>query len=244
MFRFYYVIMTNIFFMLHNLARARYMVRHSDRYSEEDRYRLVRKIMDRLRRRSHTVTTVYGTENLPDDGGYILYSNHQGKYDALGIMLSHEKPLSALMELHNSEKFATNTVMDLMEGKRIDQQNPRQQLQVLRELGEEVRAGRRFVIFPEGKYGKNRNHLQPFQDGCFYSALVSRRPIVPVCIVDSWKAMNQNHLRREETEVHFLEPIPYETFRGMKRSEISRMVKERISACLAERTEARAAQNK
>ena len=31
-------------------------------------------------------TKAYGQENLPKEGGYMMYPNHQGKYDALGIV--------------------------------------------------------------------------------------------------------------------------------------------------------------
>ena len=34
---------------------------------------------------------VYGRENIPTDSNYIMYPNHQGKYDALGIILAQEK---------------------------------------------------------------------------------------------------------------------------------------------------------
>ena len=31
-------------------------------------------------------TQAFGLENLPEQGGYIMYPNHQGKYDLLGII--------------------------------------------------------------------------------------------------------------------------------------------------------------
>ena len=34
----------------------------------------------------------YGMENLPKEGGYVMFPNHQGKYDALGIVYTHKKP--------------------------------------------------------------------------------------------------------------------------------------------------------
>ena len=46
-------------------------------------------------------------------------------------------------------------------------------------MAEEVRdKGRSFIVFPEGKWGKNKNTLQEFHDGCFYSAMIAKCPIV------------------------------------------------------------------
>lgn len=199
--------------------------KHIERYDELACYRLAQKVMEHMRRRGRAETNVYGEENLPKEGGYILYSNHQGKYDALGILLYHKNPCRVLMEKKQSEKIMAKQVVDLVKGKRLDFEDPRQQLNCLKEIAQEVREGAKYLIFPEGGYTDNKNTLQKFNAGCFRCALDAKCPIVPVVLIDSYKAMNGNSLKRVRTQVHFLPPVFYEEYGGMKKTELSDLVK-------------------
>ena len=228
LFRFYFVALTSPWFVVHMLYDCAKFKKYPEKYSELDRYRLAQHIMEHFKRRGRTTTKVYGLENLPKEGGYIMYSNHQGKYDALGIMLYHDEPCRVLMEKKQSQKIVAKQVIDLVDGKRLDFENPKQQLQTLKEISTEVAAGKKYLIFPEGGYKDNKNTLQKFHSGCFRCSLESKTPIVPVTIIDSYKALNGNSLKPCVTYIHFLPPIPYSEYGGMKKTEISEMVKQKI----------------
>ena len=62
----------------------------------------------------------------------------------------------------------------------------------------------------------------------------SKTPIVPVTIIDSWKGLNGNSLKKVTTQVHYLEPIMYEEYKDMNRKEVCDLVKSRIQAKLDE----------
>lgn len=239
MLRFYYVAGSSPYFVVHMLLKYRKYMNHPEKYNREDKYRLAQHIMDHMRRRGRTKTEVYGLDNLPNDTGYIIYPNHQGKYDALGIMLYHDEPMGVLMEKKQSEKIVAKQVIDLVEGKRLDFDDPRQQLRVLNEIGHEVAAGRKYLIFPEGKWGDNKNKLQKFNSGCFRCSIASKTPIVPCVLVDSYKALNGNSLKKCTTQIHYLTPIPYEEYKDLKKTEISELVKTRIQTKLDEILEER-----
>lgn len=234
MFRFYYVAGTSPFFVIHMVLKCRKYINHPEKYNREDKYRLAQKIMDHMRKRGRATTKVYGLDNLPKDGGYIMYSNHQGKYDALGIMLYHDEPCGVLMEKKQSEKILAKQVIDLVEGKRLDFENPRQMIKVLTEIADEVSKGRKYLIFPEGKWGDNKNTLQKFNSGCFRCSIESKAPIVPVVLVDSYKALNGNSLKRVVTQIHYLPPITYDEYKDLKKTQISDMVRTRIQDKLDE----------
>lgn len=239
MLRFYYVAGSSPYFVVHMLFKYRKYMNHPEKYNREDKYRLAQHIMDHMRRRGRTKTEVFGLDNLPEDTGYIIYPNHQGKYDALGIMLYHDEPMGVLMEKKQSEKIVAKQVIDLVEGKRLDFDDPRQQLRVLNEIGHEVAAGRKYLIFPEGKWGDNKNKLQKFNSGCFRCSIASKTPIVPCVLVDSYKALNGNSLKKCTTQIHYLTPIPYEEYKDLKKTEISELVKSRIQTKLDEILEER-----
>lgn len=131
-------------------------------------------------------------------------------------MLYHDEPMGVLMEKKQSEKIVAKQVIDLVEGKRLDFDDPRQQLRVLNEIGQEVAAGRKYLIFPEGKWSDNKNKLQKFNSGCFRCSIASKTPIVPCVLVDSYKHLC-NSLKKCTTQIHYLTPIPYENIRILRR---------------------------
>jgi 1-acyl-sn-glycerol-3-phosphate acyltransferase len=210
------------------------MIAHKDVYNREMRYQFVREICKRVRLHAATKTKAYGTENLPETGGYILYSNHQGKYDALGIINCHKKPLSVLWEEKSAARLIAKQVARLLDSKTISFTDRRAQIKALNEVSREVTEGNRYLIFPEGGYTDNRNELQEFKSGCFLCALKSQVPIVPVVIYDSWRSMDTNQLGWAKTQVHFLEPIFCEEYGTMNRKELAVLVKGRIEAKLQE----------
>nr|WP_296482539.1 lysophospholipid acyltransferase family protein [uncultured Acetatifactor sp.] len=177
-----------------------------------------------------------GQERLPKEGGYVMYSNHQGKYDTLGIMYSHPRPCTVVIDAYRSKLPITDTFIDLVEGCRLDKRDMKTQLKAILEIAENVKKGRRYIIFPEGGYDNNRNDLQEFMAGSFKCAVKAKAPIVPVAIIDSYKPFGINSLRKVKTQVHFLEPIYYEEYEGMRTVEIAKLVKSRIGQVIDAKT--------
>lgn len=228
MLRFIYIIATSLALAVMAVIRLSYVASH-DSFSEKQRYDEAVKTINRLKKRGRISTVVSGEDNLPENGGYIMYSNHQGKYDALGIIYGHIKPMLVLMEYKKSKVILTSQFIDAIGGKRIKTDDPRQQISVLNEIANEVKEGKRYLIFPEGGYGKNHNHLQKFQAGCFRCAIKAKCPIVPICLIDSWKPFGRNSLKAVTTYVHFLKPIEYMEYCNMRAAEIGELVRSRIS---------------
>jgi len=223
--RFAWIIFISIHIIILTFIRL-YRVQ-KEGYTEEDRYREASRVATYIMKRGRISTKVYGTENLPDKG-YIMYSNHQGRYDAMGIISGHRKPLSVLIDYERSKIILANSFVNAINGKRIKKNDPKQQIKVLNELAKEVIEGRRYLIFPEGKYGDNHNVLQEFASGCFRCAIKAKCPIVPVCIIDSWKPFGINSIKPVTTYVHFLKPIDYASYEGLRPTEIAEIVKNRI----------------
>ena len=158
-----------------------------------------------------------------------MYSNHQGKYDTLGIMHSHTKPCTIVMDAYRSKLPIVDTFIDLVRGRRLDKTDMRKQMQTMMQISGEVKEGRRYIVFPEGGYDNNKNELQDFMAGAFKCAVKAKAPIVPVAIIDSYKPFGVNSLRKVKTQVHFLKPLYYDEYGGMTTPEIAQEVKERIA---------------
>ena len=200
----------------------------SGKITEEKRYAYARLTVNRMNRSGHIKTLGYGMENLPKEGGYVMFPNHQGKYDALGIIATHEKPCSVVIDDAKSHVILTTQFISLLHGKRLIKDDMRQTVRLISEVAEEVAAGRRYIIFPEGGYYHNHNEVREFKPGCFKSAMKVKAPIVPVVLIDSYKVFEVWSLKPVTTQVHYLPAITYEEYKGMSTLEVSDMVHGRI----------------
>lgn len=235
MLKMFYVIFMNLFRAPYMIPKMRYKAQHPEKYSIEDRYELAKHCVRLMKGTGMIRTKAFGTEKLPQEGGYMLYPNHQGKYDALGIVYTHKKPCSVVIDKDKSNTILVKEFIDLLEGKRLDKADARQALGIINEVAEEVKKGRRFILFPEGGYRfNNHNILGDFKVGCFKIALKSKAPIVPVALVDSYRVFNSYHLGPVTTQVHYLEPIYYEQYGKMRTTEIAALVKQKIQEKLDE----------
>ncbi len=229
MLKFIYVIIMNLFRAPYIIPKMRKEADHPEKYSEEERYRLARHVVRLMKTTGAILTKAYGTENLPENGGYMMYPNRQGKYDALGIIHTHRMPCSLVMDKAKSNTILVREFVDPLNGKRLDKKDVRQALTIINEVAEEVKQGRRYILFPEGGYDfNNRNNVCSFKAGSFKIALKSHAPIIPVALIDSYKVFNSFKIGPVRTQVHYLPPILFEEYGNLKTQEIADMVRERI----------------
>lgn len=234
MWRYYYTIIRNIFRLPEVIKTMEDMIELSkkrpDEYNEEVKYRYVQYITDIMQRTGNIKTEVFGEENLPKDGGYMMYPNHQGKYDVYSVVSVHKQPCTFVMDIKKSNTIFIKQIVDTLAAKRLDKDNNRQAMKIINEVAKEVENGRKYILFPEGAYdNKKKNSLIKFKSGCFKICLKSKVPIVPVALIDSYKPFNSWSVGEIKTQVHFLEPILFDEYKNMKTSEIAELVKSRIA---------------
>jgi len=231
--RFVYVIILCIPFIIYFLWMVGHIERNPYQYSEQERYDFARRMIAIMKHNGRIKTDAYGIEHLPVDGGYIMYANHQGKYDSLGIISVHDAPCTVMMDAKRSQMILANQFITLLNGCRLDKSNMKSQVNSILHVIDEVKDGRKYIIFPEGGYSNNQNKVQDFLPGAFKCAVKSQSPIVPVALIDSYKPFGVNSLKKVTTQVHFLEPIYYDTYKDMTTQEISRMVRHRIMEAIS-----------
>ena len=146
----------------------------------------------------------------------------------------YAKPCGVLWGKKQAERLMSRQVCGLIDAVVIDLDNNRDKVRAIMDVTKQVKSGRNFLIFPEGGYTDNKNELQEFQAGCFSCSLQSKTPIVPVALFDSYKSMNSNTFERVDTQVHFLKPILYSEYGGLKKKEVAEFVKSRIAERMAQ----------
>lgn len=222
------MVLRNLIFVPHMLVRLLYMAGHVDKYSEEERYALLKYVDNRANWGGRITVEGYGVDNIPEENGFIFFPNHQGLYDVLAIMQVCPKPFSVVMKKEVENIPFLKQVFAIMKAISLDRANLRQGMQVILQVAEEVRNGRNYMIFAEGTRSKEGNKLLEFKGGSFKSAYKAKCPIVPIALIDTYKAFDINSIKKLTVQVHFLEPIPYETYKDMKSTQVAAMVKARI----------------
>ena len=211
-----------------------YYAKHVEKYTEEERYALLRFIDRRAIKGGRITIDIHGQENYPKESGFMMFPNHQGLFDVLAIMQTCEKPFSVVMNKEVQYVPFLKQVFACMKAYAIDREDVRQSMKVIQQVAKEVQSGRNYLIFPEGTRTKNPNTVHEFKGGSFKSATKAKCPIVPIALIDSYKSFDTKSIERIKVQVHILKPMLYEEYKDMKTVEIAAEVKRRIEAVIAE----------
>lgn len=199
-----------------------------EKYTEETRYAFLSQLATKANRAGRVTIASYGLSNLPKENGYIMFPNHQGLFDALAFLETHKNPFSVVMKKEVKDTILLKQVIQVLQAQIIDREDIRQSMKVIMKMTQEVKEGRNYIIFPEGTRSKKQNEIGEFKGGSFKSATNAKCPIVPVALIDSFKAFDTNSIAKLTVQIHFLKPLYYEEYQGLKSTEIARIVEERI----------------
>jgi len=216
-----------------------YYAKHTEEIPEEKKYALLKKITVHANKGGRVKIEVHGKENVPqkkgaDGQGFLFFPNHQGLFDVLSIIEACDVPFSVVAKIEVKNIFFLKQVFAILKAQFMDRADVRQSLKVIQTVTAEVKAGRNYLIFPEGTRSKKGNEVGEFKGGSFKSAMNAKSTIVPVAMLNSYQAFDTNSIQPVTVQVHFLRPIPYEEYQGMKSTEIARMVKEQIVKTIEE----------
>ncbi|MCR5671114.1 MAG: 1-acyl-sn-glycerol-3-phosphate acyltransferase [Butyrivibrio sp.] len=234
---FHRAILINLHRIIYYVIKARIWLLFN-KHSEIEKYALANEMITKMNDSMGTVTISKGQDKLPQEGGYMLYPNHQGKYDVPGIFTTHRKPLAFVIDENRSHMALVAEILKLTGGKAMRLDDPRHAIKIFQQMAEELKEGKKYILFPEGGYKENNeNIVEDFKAGSFKVAKMAQVPIVPVALVDSYKVYNDGHRGPATAYVYYLDPIYYEDYKNLSTREIARMVQDRIREKIKEHEE-------
>ena len=210
--------------------------KHPEKYSEEEMYRHIQYILKQAVRGGNIDLQVSGTANIPKEGGFMLYANHQGMFDVLAVAATCDIPVGAVLKKELYDIPFLHQVAICTRSFPMAREDVRQSLTVIQSVIREVKAGRNYLIFPEGTRSRNGNQMGQFHSGSFRCATRSKCPIVPVALVDSFKVLDQKGSKPVTVQIHYLKPICWEEYGNLKTTELAALVKERIAQAIEAHT--------
>ena len=228
------MVLRNLLFAPYWYWQLWYYGKHSQDLPDEKKFALLRKIVRNANKGGNVTIDAHGMENVPKEGSFMYFPNHQGMYDVLAMIDCSPRFFSVVVKKELINMFFLKHVFRVMGAYAIDREDVRQSMKVIQNVTKDVKDGHNYLIFAEGTRSKMQNRLLDFKGGSFKSAVKAKCPIVPIALIDSYKAFDTNSIKKLTVQVHFLKPIPYEEYQGMKTVEIAEMVKTRIEAAIAE----------
>ena len=209
-----------------------YYAGHVEKYTEQQIYKMLTFIVLRANKGGRVTIDVHGKENIPEKDGFMFFPNHQGLFDTLLFFETHGRFTSFVMKKEVANALLVKQIARMVRAKAMDRSDVRQSMTVIKQVAEEVKQGRNYIIFAEGTRSREGNKLLNFKGGAFKSAVYAKCPIVPVAIIDSYKAFDIHSIKKMTAQIHYLEPLTYEEYKGMKTVEIADIVKSRIEAAI------------
>jgi len=177
---------------------------------------------------------VHGLENVPQEDGFMFYPNHQGLFDSLTFYASSPKPFAAVIKKEAKDVILLKQVLQATGSLAMDREDVRQSMQVINQIAEEVKAGRNYLIFPEGHRSHEGNKVQEFKPGSFKAAQKAKCPIVPCALINCFIPFDRQSIRRVTVKLIYLKPMYYEEYKDMKTVEIAEIVRGRIIEAIAQ----------
>ena len=207
--------------------------KNPDKYTREEMYAHIHDVMKHALGASNVELKVTGLENLPAEGGFMMYANHQGMFDVLAIAATCPIPIAAVLKQELKDVPLLKQIMLCTGSYPMDRDDVRQSLKVIQSVTRDVKEdGRRFIIFPEGTRSKNGNVMGEFHGGSFRCALKAKCPILPICYIDCFKPLDEKGSKPITVQMHYLPVIPYEEFKDMNTVELAALVKQKIQDCI------------
>lgn len=226
--RILYMVFRNLLFVPFAWIKLCYYASHVDKYTEEQRFEMLRNICLHANKGGRITIEPHGLENIPKQDGFMFFPNHQGLYDVLAMATVCPRPFSVVAKKEVKDTPFLKQVFACMKAYTIDRDDVRQSMEVIINVTKEVKNGRNYLIFAEGTRTKNPNNLLEFKGGSFKSATKAKCPIVPVALIDSYKSFDTNSIEPIKVPVFFLKPMLYDEYKDMKTVEIAKCVHDEI----------------
>ena len=74
------MVLRNLWFVPYGWFKLCYTAAHVEKYTEEERYQILKMIDRRANIGGRITIDAYGVENIPKQDGFMFFPNHQGLY--------------------------------------------------------------------------------------------------------------------------------------------------------------------
>lgn len=191
------------------------------------RFELAKAWSSMLIRMSNSKLVVEGEQNIPLQDGMLFVVNHQGSLDGFVLLAASPVPISAVGKIESKKIPFMNVWYKNMDVIMFDRGSVKDSLAMVKKLTDRLSMGHNMVIFPEGtrSYG---NTMGEFKAGALKAAINAKVPVVPVALIDSYKALDDPKAKKVIIKARYLQPIHHEEYQSLTIQQFADEVRIRI----------------
>lgn len=133
---------------------------------------------------------VKGIENIPDEGKYILASNHKSNWDPL-IMATivKNRKIIGVAKKELFKNYFLNKILTKLEVIPIDRSKPG--LSTIKAIIKSIRKGNLLGIYPEGTRIKEEHKFGVAKPGFIMFSMKTKADIIPICVISKYKIFSK-----------------------------------------------------
>lgn len=170
--------------------------------------------------------TAEGVDNIPLDEAVLFVSNHQGTLDPALVVATCPKP-TAFISKKKNEKLPVFGSWAISIGViHFDHETREGNVFMLREAARGLKAGKSYLIFPEGTRSKG-DKMNPFKAGALQPAYLAKATIVPVTLNNAY-CIDDKKDKNKQLKITYGKAIRYEEYKQYKYEEMSDIVFQQI----------------
>ena len=176
---------------------------------------------------------VRGLENLDPDVTYMFTPNHQS-FIEVPILLTHLKRNVAYLAKKDLFKYPIfGFGLKLIGIVPVDRGNTKAAIESARLVARNLRAGKSYVVYPEGTRSVD-GRLLPFKKGGFLIAIDAEVPIVPITVSGSAAVMPKGKLKIYASTITITvhEPILSGLYSKQNVSQLIDLTKKKVKSAL------------
>ncbi|MDR3197992.1 MAG: 1-acyl-sn-glycerol-3-phosphate acyltransferase [Planctomycetaceae bacterium] len=171
----------------------------------------------------------YGRNNMPDNGGVVVVSNHQSYFDPPLIAAGLRRQLNFLARksLFRLKFFAW--LIGMLDAIPLETEGIG--FEGIKESLKRLRNGEMILVFPEGARTWE-GEIAPFLQGSLVLAQRSKTTILPTALsgcYEAWPRIKKFPRLWGRIRVIYGKPIPYSEFENLNEEELRRLLETRIA---------------
>ncbi len=179
---------------------------------------------------------VEGQENIPVGTPCVFVGNHRSCFDIPLMLTCLDAPHGVLAKAELRRIPLLSRWMNLLGCVYVERDDIRASVRALNQAAGTLKAGRSFIIFPEGtRYQGEEGGIGEFKAGAFQVAFKNGAPVVPVAITGARGRYEDHHciVTPGTVRVQILPPIQTADLPKAARKDLPDAVRQQILASLA-----------
>lgn len=184
-------------------------------------YKLIHKMAVKTIKHCGKKVTAYGLENIErlDDFPFVIYSNHRSMIDPVLIASFINRDMSFVMKKELKRNILLSAISKIT-GSKFFGRTPKEDIETIKDMMEETKEGKSWLIFPEGK--RNLEDIS-FHASTFRIPSSGKSVILPVAVYHTESVIESDDVC-QDVKISFLKPLFYDEYMNMKTTHIAKMI--------------------